>query len=279
MLSRSELWLVLLIGTVCALVDFLMQTAFPIQFSTTMTVLAPTEFSILNWGGMRDFFLILTPLLAAFPCAWFYHEESENHSVIVYCTRGKAAHYYCGKALVVAVTAFAVTALPLLINQMFTLLAAPFPVYGIFSNGVYPGHAGRRGLGVESFGVTLHVMFPGLYMNAPLLDALVHMGLFGLFGAAMGLLSYAVSLFCRKNLVITLAAPAVLALVYLLLMNVSGLGILVVQSVLHAAPAFSRNVHFSEQKTIGCILQLLLFFAAGFVLLHRKIKKCGDILT
>lgn len=278
MFSRPEIWLVLLIGTLCALVDLFMHTGIRFQRETTTTVLAPTELSMLNWGGMKDFFLILTPLLAAFPCAWFYHEESENHSATVYCTRGKLAHYYYSKALVVAVTAFVVTVLPLLISQMFTLLAAPFPAHGIFSNGVYPGHD-RGGFDVKTFGVTMHVLFPRLYMNAPLLDALAHVGLFGLFGAAMGLLSYAVTLFYRKNLVITLAAPAVLALAYLLLLNTTGLGILTVQSVLYTDLTYSLNIHFSQQRIVGCMLQILVLLAVSFVLLHRKTRQRRDILT
>lgn len=270
MFSRNEWLYALVFCVVIAVVGFLIDiswgTASEVPHFLSLFKF-PTQASMVHKSDVSALLLFLIPMLASFPCAWFYHREMDSRSAPVYLTRGTAADYYFSKAIVIVITGFVLAVLPFLINLGLCLLAYPVPPYGIFANEVYDGG------GISPEMVMANAMFPMLYMNAPVADALMHILLFGLAGAAFALMTYAVTLFFRKNIIITLATTTVFGLLLYLILG-----------VFNVAEYTPLMVFFSYPSSNGMKLwvfipEMILLFGACFGAIGYKIKRRGDVLS
>jgi hypothetical protein len=212
MFYRRELWVVLTVGALIALLGLMESTndAFNI-FKTTITIESPTQASMLYGASTGTLLLCLLPLLATFPCACFFFEEYKSGSIVLYISRAKPILYYYSKTIVIAVTAFLVSILPYVLNLLFCLLAYPFPQGGVFSEEAYNPVAIATAID--------RTLFTSLYLNHPLWDAFAHIFFVGIFGMVMALLSYSITLFFRKNLLVALCTTTLLGLAQILIVT------------------------------------------------------------
>ena len=157
---------------------------------------------------------IFIPVLATFPAACSYYEEKKNGTVNAMLTRSTRSSFFTGKALVTLLTGFVVSVLPYLLNYILCLIAVSrknaISLSTAYLGGVYH-YSVRTWLG--------RVLFPSLYLNHPVLNLLLLIALGGIWGAGMALTAFGVSLYFRKNIVLTAALPAVCVLLAGLLMS------------------------------------------------------------
>jgi len=100
---------------------------------------------------------------------------------------------------------FVISILPYLLNILLCFLAIPQgEMAPVISGSIYD-----TGFDFES----TSVLFPYLYFNAPVMDALVHSFMVGLFGAGIGGLAYSFSLFFRKNRILLITTPTIIWIV------------------------------------------------------------------
>ena len=153
--------------------------------------------------------LFFIPVMATFPAACSYFEEKRrNCTGLIQIRSGRKQYYFC-KLFAVMISGFAVSTLPFLLNYMFCLIAIPRPdcptvdtiqhLQGVYQKGDVLG--------------TWRILFPSLFLNHPVLYVLVHIALTGIWGMNIAAVSYAISLYFRKNIVITAALPAVVIMV------------------------------------------------------------------
>jgi len=270
MLSRNELMIALTIGIGIALLGLLEKTmdSYNNVFNLVTMIESPTQSSMTgnDLGAVTAMFVILLPLLVSFPCAWFYHKEMDMNLVPSLISRGKYRNYYISKAIVICTTGFVLTVIPLIINLLFHLVAYPFSAHGIFSESAY------KGFGTISQAMVMNnVTFPLLYINKPVINALVHILLIGIFGAGMGILTYAITLYFRKNIVITLATTTVLGLLLLIINSYTMTATIWPQAIVYTSP-------LSSMKISVFITEMIILFGLCIFMLVYKISKQRDVL-
>jgi hypothetical protein len=266
MFYRRELWIVLVLCAAFALAGLIESTSSPFNASRIdLTIESPTMASMLYNASIGTLLLHLIPLLASFPCACFYFEEMKNNSLVLYVSRTKPSLYYFSKTIVIAITAFVVSILPFVLNQLFCLLAYPFPVYGVFAEDAYRQTSIQYNAN--------RILFLQLYMNHPLLNACVHIFFIGIYGAAMALLSYAISLFFRKNLIVALSATTIVSLVSILVFSAFKANFLIVQNYFLLIPLIK------DVSVWPLFIELAVLLFISFLLITLKLKRHKEIIT
>lgn len=211
MFMRWETWAVI---ALCFALAFFsnMETLswFPDTFIETAK--APNERTMFTFSSFGHIYILfLSFMLASIPCACsYYSERSSRMDVIIIAKEGRA-QYYIGKAIVIFITAFVVALLPLLVHYLFCLIALPQKeiMFARYVQYIYTDNYDR--------GVLDSALFPYLYMNCPIADAIVHFMIFALWVAMMTMFTYTVSLFFRKNIVITFVTSTLLNIALLFL--------------------------------------------------------------
>lgn len=213
MWSNRLTWYAFAAGAVLALVAFWSS----VNMVGTSYGQTPENISMLwNSGVGTMMLLFFTPLLATFPAACSYYEETTKKTACLIIVRGTRTCYYWDKLIVVAVSSFLVSCFPFLLNYLFCLLAVSRPDCPPIDSTTYVfGHVYER-VFFERLG---DVLFPSLFLNHPVWDALLHIFLVGLFGSGIAILAYTISFFFKKNLLLTSAIPAVFVSVLTIIVN------------------------------------------------------------
>ena len=111
------------------------------------------------------------------------------------------------------------------------------------------------------------MLFPGLYMNAPIINMLVHIALIGIWCAGMALLTYAVSFFVHPNAVVVAVLPSLAAAVLYILLGAIGRSSWIAVDLLRL-----RSSIPIQNGTVIVLTTLILPFLVSAVLLTRQIK-------
>jgi hypothetical protein len=148
------------------------------------------------------------------------------------------------------------------LNQILCLIA--FPLKETVS--IYTGSVYHSNLLFEDLKV---MMFPKLYMNAPLLNNFAHIVLAGVYGAASALLTFSISLYIRRNYIFNISVITV----FMVLLS----------SLLHALQADDAiPVNVINAFVLGNLFYFSIFIlivcAISAALIYRKIKMDKDIL-
>lgn len=244
--SRYEFVVVLFIGALFAVMGLLESNYENGFFGTYNTLKAPHMASILGFNQSGGILHVLIPFLATFPCAWYYHSDQEHHLVPLLLSRMGRYPYFVGRALAVSLSSFVVVVFPYLINLILSLLAYPLPAYGLLTDGVYD-------LYPDHFATMQKVLFPELFLNQPILHALLIIFLIGIYGALMGLLSYSITLYFRKNMATTMLLTTVLSFASVFLLNVLRLS--------------DWNIHYHLTVNYSCNTGMLEIVAIEFLIL------------
>lgn len=263
-------WLAALVGVFCAVLSLLVDVV--LEHASLGRGIQPEQVSLLagsSIGTVLDGIFI--PVLAALPAACSYFEEKRNGIVNHILTRTTRRAYFSGKALVSFLFGLMVSILPFLLNYALCLIAVSrkdtVSVITANMGGVY-GYAVESWLG--------RYLFPGLYLNHPVLNQLLLIGLVGIWGGGMALLAYGVSLYFRKHIVLTAALPGIIVMLTGLLLSAFGWDFLFIpfQFGLYSV----RYQHFWGDKTILLLLLNGLPLMAGIVLTLLKVRISCDEL-
>ena len=266
MFSRVEFYL-----TVCLCVAYAGAAFLELlpRYSGLDASVAPSAWlaTMLNMkSGMgQTFLMVLVPLFAALGYADGYFQEAKSGAIVPHITRMGKQNYFLSKAVVAAVSAFGIVLFTLLFNQLLAAIAFPW-------KGVEPRVSGT--VYEASIADDLRgLVFPRLYMNAPVLYNLVIMFMAGVWGAVTALLAYAISLYFRKNLITVLGSVTLLnAVVSLGLSVVSARAVLLLPSpYLFADPYMTRSVW-------GFVGGVAVCLCAAVALIAYKIKKGRDMV-
>lgn len=264
--SRCEFQVALLIGALFALAGIAETNQMNGLFTTLNTIQPPNVASLLGYSQVGDVLFALLPLLASFPCAWYYHFDVENHLLSISLSRLGRSSYYLGKAIAISITAFLVSIFPYLLNLLFSLLAYPFPAYGLSPNNAYSS-------GYYFARIRNRVLFPDLFLNNPLQHALYLILLIGIYGVLMALLSYSITLYFRKNIAVTMLLTTVLAFAVILILNIFGLSDWVLP--LH----LSTDLLFVNGDIKKILFEYSLLILLNFSLMGTKLFFDKDVLV
>lgn len=270
MISRREFYLLLMFSVLIAGAGFCERISAVYIGADVSVVPSAYRKTLVNGGSgigtMLRFFLI--PLFASFAYADCYYRECRSGIVALNITRTGQRRYYLSQASVSAIGGFLVVLFLLLVNQLFCLLG-------------FPAKAAESSWSGSIYETTLaddveNVLFPNLYMNAPFLNNLVVMLFAGLWGAATALVTYAFSLYVRKNYFLTVGMAAVINI---------GITLMVI-----AAPRewglepyiLMGNHLFADFGSVRSIWQYFIKMAVWFgvpvSLIAYRLKKGGDLL-
>ena len=196
---QRELWIALI---ACALVALagLIESTRNLRFRVYETISSAERHTLLNtsMGTLAVVFFI--PMLAALSNATSYVSERRNNAVSVLLPRCGARAYYWGKAAAIALTAFFLSCLPVLLNLAYCLIAYPLKPFETMSFGVIYEQLGWAN-------ELRYTLFDSLYLNHPVLDVLAHAGLVAWYGMNMALFTYGLSLRLRANVIVPLVLP------------------------------------------------------------------------
>ncbi len=256
-------WIAFLLCTVIAVFAFFLDS-FVLDYNDIGVL--PEHMTLLHDSGLGDMLLFLVlPILASFPAACSWYEEQKNNAVSLTLARTGRKQYYGSKALAVVISGFFMGVYPFLLNYAFCLTAQPrqemlsvspamtSSVYGAYFSTDIPFHL--------SF-----MLFPGLYMNAPVLNMLLHIVLIGIWCAGLGMLTYAVSFFIHPNAAVVAVLPSLATAVLYILLGAIGKSSWIVVDLL----SLKSSVPIQGGAVIVSVT-LTLPFLISAVLLHRKI--------
>ena len=227
----------------------------------------PEHLTLLYDSGLGDMLLFLVmPILASFPAACSWYEEQKNNAVSVTLARTGREEYYGSKALAAVISGFLIGIYPFLLNYALCLAAQPrqemLSVSPAMTSSVYGAYFSRD--------VPFHLssmLFPGLYMNAPIINMLLQVVLIGRWCAGMALLTYAVSFFVHPNAVVVAVLPSLAAAVLYILLGAIGKSSWIAVDLMRLKASFPI-----QNGAVIVLVTLILPFLISAVLLHRKIK-------
>ena len=262
-------WAAVLASTVLAVLAFVIAVFF--EQHNAIGVL-PEHVTLLYESGIGQMMLfLLLPVLASFPAACSWVEEKKNNAVCLTLARISRSKYYVSKAAATFVSGFAVGIYPFILNYLLCLAAVPrqgiLSVSPAMYSGVYTDY-------FQNFvpGILSEMLFPSLYLNAPVLNMLLHFLLIGLFCGAMALLTYAVSLYYHPNAVVVAILPSLATAVLYLILGALRKSEWIAIDLLQLR---SENVNPSAFFVIG--VTLLLPFLLSLWLLLMKLKNRDEL--
>lgn len=166
------------------------------------------EMSLLRGIGIRDLLGIecaLLPLFASIIYSDSYYSDYQTGVYNSMLTRTNTWPYLWAKAIVAFVITFFAFSIPLLLNQIFCLVA--FPIQGFDNNFALPPYD----IGIQNY--TSGFMFDLLRIQSPLLYNLLYMFLISLAASLFALFTYGAFFVFKKNRFATIAGVFVLYLV------------------------------------------------------------------
>lgn len=262
-------WAAVLASTVLAVLAFVIAVFF--EQNNAIGVL-PEHVTLLYESGIGQMMLfLLLPVLASFPGACSWYEEKRNNAVCLTLARISRSKYYVSKAAATFISGFAVGIYPFILNYLLCLAAVPrqgiLSVSPAMYSGVYTDY-------FQNFvpGILSEMLFPSLYLNAPVLNMLLHFLLIGLFCGAMALLTYAVSLYYHPNAVVVAILPSLATAVLYLILGALRKSEWIAIDLLQLR---SENVNPSAFFVIG--VTLLLPFLLSLWLLLMKLKNRDEL--
>lgn len=265
--SRYEFQVALLVGALFALAGIAETNQTNGLFATLNTLRPPNVASLLGYSQVGDVLFAILPLLATLPCAWYYHFDVENHLLSISLSRLGRSSYFLGRVITISFTAFLVSVFPYALNLLFSLLAYPFPAYGLNPNNVYDFSA------FYFTRIRNSILFPSLFLNKPVEHALLLILLIGIYGVLMALLSYSITLYFRKNMAVTMLLTTVLAFSVILFLNIFGLTAWVLP--LH----LSTDLLFVSGNIKIVMLEYLLLTLLNTFLVASKLIINKDVLV
>lgn len=260
-------WAAILVSTVLAVLAFVVAVFFE-QYNAIGVL--PEHLTLLYESGIGQMMLfLLLPILASFPAACSWYEEKCNNAVCLTLARTGRSAYYTKKAVAVVLSGFLMGIYPLLLNYLLCLAAVPRETLLSVSPAMTSSVYGNYFQDIIPFFLS-EMLFPSLYLNAPILNMLLHILLIGLFCAGMALLTYAVSLYFHPNAVVVAIFPSLAVAVLYLLLGVLGKSEWIAVNLLQLK---SENVTLSSFLIIGLALTLLLLLSMGLLLMKVKADK------
>ena len=188
---KKTTWILLLASAVIAVLGLIMQISENWWIDNSARIISMCGASLVRDSS---YVLILTavlvPLFSSIMHSDTYFLERRHHLVPAYISRKSRRAFFTAKAIVVLLSSFFIAILPLLFNQILCQLT--FPAHSLYVNG---GYYTAKNLSYEQS----RLAYLGLYYNHPLLYNYLHILFFGLYGAAMGFLSYVFSLYYKKQ--------------------------------------------------------------------------------
>ena len=260
-------WAAVLVGTVLAVLAFVIAVFF--DQHNAIGVL-PEHLTLLYESGIGQMMLfLLLPILASFPAACSWYEEKNNNAICLTLARTGRSTYYTGKAAAVALSGFLMGIYPLLLNYLLCLAAVPrgklLSVSPSMTSSVYENYFQDK----IPYSLS-EMLFPSLYMNAPVLNMLLHILLIGLFCGMMALLTYTVSLYFHPNAVVVAILPSLAVAVLYLLIGVMGRSEWISVNLLQLRTEDMTPAAF---LVIGVSLVLPLLLSLGLLLMKVKVDR------
>ena len=216
-------------------------------------------------GLGQTFLLFLLPFFAALGYGDGYFQEVKSGAIVPNITRMGRRNYFLSKAVVAAISGFCIVFFTLLFNQLLAAIAFPW-------KGVEPGATGT----VYEVSIALDLpglLFPRLYMNAPFIYNLVIMFMAGVWGAVAGLLTYALSLYFKRNLITVLGSVTLLNAVVTL-----GLSVVSTRAILLAPSTYLFADPYMNRSVWGFIGGVAVCLCAAVALIAFKIRKGRDLV-
>lgn len=271
----KALWFVLIASAVIAICGFLFACSENAKMvdcgSTLETIYSAEQYTLLRGGGEIASLTVqcVMPVFAVILAGTSYGQEKKSRLVSVLVCRGERHLYYKAKGIAVAITGFFSSILPFLFSGFFAILAVPVKeVEPLLSMYLYEESSAT--LYARETG---HMLFPSLYLNAPMLDYLAHLLLIGLYGVALGLLAYGISFFFHKNQIVLLLLPMIISFTGLLSLYALKLDNYAVMSYFFtsALTSISPNIFQFLGILLGFLLLDCLLIVAG-------VRKDRDVL-
>lgn len=264
MISLPEFWVALIVCFLIPVIGIMLPTkhyAFPgyNQFGPT-----PELYSLLEANDIGDITYIIGPILASVPIACSYFHDKKRHMDQIVIPRGGRNKYFLCKVLLTLITGFIISVLPFVIHTVYCEIAytrGPMEPY-ITKNFYDPNY--EFDISASLYGV--------LKYNHPLLNTLLHIGMIGLWGAGLALLTHCISLFFRKYYVLNLCLGGLAGMLSMLVIGpIAGL-YWVVQNYFTIGPAFVIPLRSAPFIVLG----ILYLIDAALICVH--LFKSGDVL-
>lgn len=156
----------------------------------------------------------LMPLLASIIYSDSYYSDFQTGVYNNILTRTDARIYIWTKAIVIIIVVFFAFFIPLVLNQLFCMIA--FPLQGFDNNFALPPYD----IGVQNYNSSS--MFDLLRLQSPLLYNFLYMCLFSLFGALFALFTYGAFFIFKKNKFTTISGVFLLYIAVEVVVNALG---------------------------------------------------------
>jgi hypothetical protein len=154
------------------------------------------------------FMAYLLPLFVSVAYADSYFTERQSGVDVLQFARTKRRMYVSAKAIVAAASGFFLVIWTFVLNQVFCLLAFPWRNHNSFFGDAYAIGGPLPDIYLQ------RALFPNLSINFPYVDNLAHIGIAGVWGAVMALLTYCISFYLRKNRIVVVGATTVVTILF-----------------------------------------------------------------
>ncbi len=184
-------------------------------------------------------------------------EEQDNSAILLIQRVGVKKYLYC-KTLVIILSAFCVNIVPLLLNLCFCHFT--YPMKGFDSAWAEPNYL----IGIFSYNADNFADM--IRLQNPILYNMIYIFNFGIFGAGLALLGFAISFFDKMEHYYYVKIPASIFIFYTaqnIVFTVVGLGKYTIQN--YVTPNSAGNVG-------SYILVLIVLYAIDFILIHKGIR-------
>jgi hypothetical protein len=206
-LCRKEVHITIAVGVLLALLGMLTTRNMDVRTDIEHLPSAYQASLIYGFNGLRLLYVVLIPFISIQGYADSFMQEKRS-GVYAYCLiRQTKRRYFLKKAVLTFMLAFFLTAFPLMLNQAFCLLVLS-PEQHTNAQMLQP-YDYRFFLEEERF-----IAYPVFAAREPLAANAAYMLLAGLYGSALSLAAYALSLFFGKSraFVLMIALLSALAL-------------------------------------------------------------------
>ncbi len=231
----------------------------------------PSAEKLFLWGSDSDaVFLMLyyiMPVLCVLPFADSFITENERNMLPVFLPRVGVKKYLSGKLLAVAVSAFLVVCVPLLLNLVLCMITFPVEINN------FSQISADQAWYFSPFRME-KLLFPAATISHPYLLCLISVILTGIFCALMAVLSCEFSFFFCRSRVLILALFFIVNTLLTILSSVAGS-----EKISCFAPFYYLTLFNSEDGKALWFLPLLFFVPLVLIAVlclpcAKRIKKC-----
>jgi len=204
--KRSEFRIAIIIGILFAIAGLIEQIL--LRYGVDAAAVLPASQMAMVFDGSIGNALatFVLPVLVSMGYADSYFMDRAYGVDCMQIIREGRKKYFWSKWTAVIISGFIIAIFPFIVNQIFTLIA--FPLHNM--NSVFSPDAYQL-----TFQEVNSALFPKLYMNAPYINNLAHILLIGIYGMVLSSVTYAFSLFFKKNRIAVVACTAILISIYL----------------------------------------------------------------